>query len=128
MSDDEGLTTLRRRRPRSPAPASPPEDDELLSEILLPLPPALSSLPHASLVCTRWRRLVSEPGFLRRFRARHRRNPPLLSFFTKAVSECPLPLLWTKPPTAESSAAATALSFSTRSSSRFLRGTLPPSI
>uniref|UniRef100_A0A0A9F9C0 Uncharacterized protein n=1 Tax=Arundo donax TaxID=35708 RepID=A0A0A9F9C0_ARUDO len=45
-----------------------------------------SSLPRASLVCKRWRRLVSDPGFLRRFRARHRRNAPLLGFFTQGSS------------------------------------------
>uniref|UniRef100_A0A0E0IPC0 F-box domain-containing protein n=1 Tax=Oryza nivara TaxID=4536 RepID=A0A0E0IPC0_ORYNI len=55
----------------SPAPPQPFDNDDLLSEILLRLPPQPSSLPRASLVCTRWRRLVSDRGFLRRFRARH---------------------------------------------------------
>ncbi|XP_037475285.1 uncharacterized protein LOC119352807 [Triticum dicoccoides] len=72
----------RRRRPSSPAPAAPLEDDDLLGEILLRLPPRPSSLPRASLVCKRWRRLVSDRGFLARFRARHRREPPLLGIFT----------------------------------------------
>ena len=40
-----------RRRPRSPAVKTPLEDDDLLSEILLRLPPQPSSLPRASLVC-----------------------------------------------------------------------------
>ncbi|BAT09837.1 Os10g0139600 [Oryza sativa Japonica Group] len=43
----------------SPAPPQPLDNDDLLSEILLRLPPQPSSLPRASLVCTRWRRLLS---------------------------------------------------------------------
>ncbi|KAF8701840.1 hypothetical protein HU200_033163 [Digitaria exilis] len=43
-----------------------------------------SSLPRASLVCKRWRRLVADPHFRRRFRARHR-NPPLSGFFEDFV-------------------------------------------
>ncbi|XP_044951245.1 putative F-box protein At3g16210 isoform X1 [Hordeum vulgare subsp. vulgare] len=69
------MSSLRRH---DPSPALPPlEDDDLLSEILLRLPPQPSSLPRASLVCKRWRGIVSDPGFCRR----HRRNPPLLGFF-----------------------------------------------
>ncbi|PAN19994.1 hypothetical protein PAHAL_3G312100 [Panicum hallii] len=64
----------------SPAPASLPDNDDLLLEILLRLPPLPSSLPRASLVCKRWRRLLSDPQFLRRFRAHHRK-PPMLGFF-----------------------------------------------
>ncbi|KAM3309602.1 hypothetical protein ACQJBY_030708 [Aegilops geniculata] len=60
---------------------SPLDDDDLLSEILLRLPPQPSSLPRASLVCKRWRGLASDPGFCRRFRVHHRRNPPLLGLF-----------------------------------------------
>ncbi|CAM0947640.1 unnamed protein product [Alopecurus aequalis] len=70
----------RRRRTRSPA-LTPLEDDDLLCEILLRIPPQPSSLPRASAVCKRWRGLVSDPGFSRRFRLHHRRNPPLLGFF-----------------------------------------------
>ncbi|KAF7000254.1 hypothetical protein CFC21_016190 [Triticum aestivum] len=73
---------------RSPA-ASPLDDDDLLCEILLRLPPQPSSLPRASLVCKRWRRLVSDTGFSRRFRLRHRRNPPLLGFFDRDLSFSP---------------------------------------
>ncbi|KAL6885650.1 hypothetical protein ACP4OV_010429 [Aristida adscensionis] len=73
--ESEGLM-VRRRSP--PVPATLPEDDDLLWEILLRLPPLPRSLPRASLVCKRWRRLLSDPGFLRHFRAFHRRNPTLL--------------------------------------------------
>ncbi|BAF08354.1 uncharacterized protein [Oryza sativa Japonica Group] len=60
----------------------PLEDDDLLAEILLRLPPRPSSLPRAAAVCARWRRLVTaDPAFLRRFRAHHRRGAPLLGFF-----------------------------------------------
>ncbi|CAM0947749.1 unnamed protein product [Alopecurus aequalis] len=75
----EMATTLR-RGPSSPA-APPLEDDNLLAEILLRLPPLPSSLPRVSAVCKRWRGLASDPRFSRRFRAHHRRNAPLLGFF-----------------------------------------------
>ncbi|KAF7000260.1 hypothetical protein CFC21_016194 [Triticum aestivum] len=65
--------------PRSAA-APPLDDDDLLFEILLRLPPQPSSLPRASLVCRRWRSLLSDPAFRRRFRIHHRRSPPLLGF------------------------------------------------
>uniref|UniRef100_A0A0D3HBV1 F-box domain-containing protein n=1 Tax=Oryza barthii TaxID=65489 RepID=A0A0D3HBV1_9ORYZ len=69
----EAEMTSRRRRPTSPSPAQaqaqPLEDDDLLSEILLHLPPRPSSLPRASLVCKRWRRVVSDYVFLRHFRS-----------------------------------------------------------
>ncbi|CAN6337875.1 unnamed protein product [Urochloa humidicola] len=67
-------------RSGSPAPAVLPDNDDILLEILLRLPPLPSSLPRASLVCKRWRRLLSDPYFLRRFRAHHRK-PPILGFF-----------------------------------------------
>ncbi|CAL5018416.1 unnamed protein product [Urochloa decumbens] len=71
-----------RRRLSLPAPL--PDDDDLLREIFLRLPPLPSSLPRASLVCKRWGRIVSDPQFLRRFRAFHgrRQHPPLLGFFS----------------------------------------------
>jgi hypothetical protein len=62
---------------------TPLEDDDLLSEILLRLPPRPSSLPRASVVCKRWHGLASDPGFFRRFRRHHRRSPPLLGFFRR---------------------------------------------
>ncbi|XP_047079043.1 uncharacterized protein LOC124689577 [Lolium rigidum] len=69
-----------RRLPCSPA-APPLEDDNLLAEILLRLPPLPSSLPRASAVSRRWRSLASDPRFSRRFRAHHRRSPPHLGCF-----------------------------------------------
>ncbi|KAM3295722.1 hypothetical protein ACQJBY_038175 [Aegilops geniculata] len=69
------------RRPRSPPPVPPMEDDNLLCEILLRLSPDPSSLPRASLVSKRWLGLISDPAFSRRFRLHHRRNPPFLGFF-----------------------------------------------
>ncbi|CAO2045270.1 unnamed protein product [Urochloa humidicola] len=90
MSGDESLPggggRRRRRRRSSPVEAPPLDNDDLLSDILLRLPPSPSSLPRASLVCKRWRRLVSTPAFVRSFRARHRRNAPLLGFFTEGES------------------------------------------
>jgi hypothetical protein len=53
------------------------DNEDILGEILLRLPPGPSSLPRAGAVCKRWRRLVTDPGFLHRFRAHHRK-PPLL--------------------------------------------------
>ncbi|KAF7037546.1 hypothetical protein CFC21_047903 [Triticum aestivum] len=80
------MSRRRRRHPLSPA-AAPLDDDDLLSEILLRLPPQPSSLPRASLVCRRWRLLVSDPRFARRFRIHHRRNPPLLGFFDEGFRD-----------------------------------------
>ncbi|RLN03535.1 hypothetical protein C2845_PM13G12400 [Panicum miliaceum] len=78
-----------RRRPSSPAPEPnlPLEDEDLLGEYLLRLPPQPSSLPRASLVCKQWGRLVSDPHFLRRFRGRHAK-PPLLGFFSHDLDGC----------------------------------------
>ncbi|KAL6641604.1 hypothetical protein ACP70R_019785 [Stipagrostis hirtigluma subsp. patula] len=64
--------------------ATPLDNDDILAEILLRLPPRPSSLPRASLVGKRWRRLVSDPCFLRRFRARHWK-PPLLGLMFNDV-------------------------------------------
>ncbi|KAK1693589.1 hypothetical protein QYE76_010286 [Lolium multiflorum] len=79
----------RRRRPSQPpaSPAVPPlsplDDEDLLTEILIRLPPLPSSLPRASLACKRWRRLITDRVFLRRFRAHQHRKPPLLGFFVE---------------------------------------------
>ncbi|CAN6227339.1 unnamed protein product [Urochloa humidicola] len=79
---------MRRRSVSPPAALAPlPDDDDMLEEILLRLPPRPSSLPRASLVCKRWLRLLSDPRFLRRFRAIHRRNPPLLGFFIEGLKD-----------------------------------------
>ncbi|KAL6653117.1 hypothetical protein ACP70R_012042 [Stipagrostis hirtigluma subsp. patula] len=75
-----------RRHPPSPPASALPDDDDLLREFLLRLPPLPSSLPRASLVCRRWRRLLSDPQFLRRFRAFHHRSPKLLGFFIYDIS------------------------------------------
>ncbi|KQJ81404.1 hypothetical protein BRADI_5g00516v3 [Brachypodium distachyon] len=46
-----------------------------------------SSLPRASLVCKRWRCLVYDPGFSRRFRFHHHhKSPPLLGFIVEHFS------------------------------------------
>ncbi|KAM0917225.1 hypothetical protein ACQ4PT_009657 [Festuca glaucescens] len=72
-----------RRRPSSPPPvrAHPLEDDDLLHEILLRLPPQPPYLLHASVVSKRWRRLAKDPKFLRRYRIHHRK-PPLVGDFS----------------------------------------------
>nr|XP_034570767.1 uncharacterized protein LOC117835525 [Setaria viridis] len=64
----------------APPPPLPLDDDDLLSEILLRLPPHPTCLLRASLVCARWRRLLRDPGFHRRSRAFHR-TPPVLGLF-----------------------------------------------
>ncbi|KAL6647168.1 hypothetical protein ACP70R_014605 [Stipagrostis hirtigluma subsp. patula] len=62
------------------APPPPALMEELVEEILLRFPPNdPASLVRAALVCKPWRRLVSDPGFRRRFRLFHR-NPPMLGF------------------------------------------------
>ncbi|CAD6245481.1 unnamed protein product [Miscanthus lutarioriparius] len=70
--------------PPSPAPPPPPPADlseELVEEILLRFPPGEpASLLSAALVCKRWRRLVSGPGFRRCFGEFHR-TPPMLGMF-----------------------------------------------
>ncbi|XP_044393421.1 uncharacterized protein [Triticum aestivum] len=70
---------VRSRRPLASS-VMPLDNDDLLREILLLLPPRPSSLLRASVVCKRWHRLVSDPGFLGRFRAHHGK-PPVLGFF-----------------------------------------------
>ncbi|EER95782.1 hypothetical protein SORBI_3002G014700 [Sorghum bicolor] len=63
--------------PRPP----PPLVDDLVEEVLLRFPPKdPAALVRAALVCKRWRRLVSGPGFRRRFSEFHR-TPPMLGMF-----------------------------------------------
>lgn len=75
------------RRRTSPEPLL--EDEDLLQEILLRLPPKPSSLPRASLVCTRWHKILSDHQFLEHFR-KHHRKPPLLGFFEGGVGATPI--------------------------------------
>ncbi|TVU05710.1 hypothetical protein EJB05_48889, partial [Eragrostis curvula] len=89
--------------PRSPRLASPPPRstahehgmalpqliDDAVAEILLRLPPdEPACLVRASLVCKPWRRLLSDPAFLRRYRE-FNRAPPLLGFLRNIYDEDP---------------------------------------
>uniref|UniRef100_A0ACD5XAV9 Uncharacterized protein n=1 Tax=Avena sativa TaxID=4498 RepID=A0ACD5XAV9_AVESA len=73
----------RRRRPSTPPTelAHPLDDDDLLHEIMLRLPPQPPYLLRASIFSKRWRRLATDPKFLRRFRIHHQK-PPLLGVFS----------------------------------------------
>ncbi|CAL5089172.1 unnamed protein product [Urochloa decumbens] len=52
--------------------------EEMVEEILLRLPPDdPPSLVRAAMVCRRWCRIISDPGFRRRFGRRHRAAPVL---------------------------------------------------
>ncbi|RLN20003.1 hypothetical protein C2845_PM02G17140 [Panicum miliaceum] len=74
------ISRPRRRVHAPPTPPLPLDEDDLLSEILLRLPPHPTCLLRPSLVCTRWRILLRDPGFLHRSRAFHR-TPPVLGLF-----------------------------------------------
>uniref|UniRef100_A0A0E0LGJ6 F-box domain-containing protein n=1 Tax=Oryza punctata TaxID=4537 RepID=A0A0E0LGJ6_ORYPU len=57
-------------------------DDATVAAILLRLPPDdPSALVRLSLVSKCWRRVLAHPDFLRRYRARHHRTPPMLGFY-----------------------------------------------
>ncbi|KAK3124304.1 hypothetical protein QOZ80_7BG0584700 [Eleusine coracana subsp. coracana] len=78
---------------RKPTTTSALMLDDVVEEVLLRLPPTdPASLARAALVCTRWRRIVSDPGFRRRFTAFHhhghrrRTPPPMLSFLCNIKS------------------------------------------
>ncbi|KAK1642044.1 hypothetical protein QYE76_059849 [Lolium multiflorum] len=76
-----------RRRHCSPAPQL---IDDLILEILARLPPDdPASLERASLACKAWRRVVTDRGFLRRYRAFHRK-PPILGFLQNTYSDLSL--------------------------------------
>lgn len=61
-------------------PPPPALFDEMVEEVLLRFPPDDPKLLlRATLVCKRWRRIVSDPGFRRRFSQLHR-TPPMLGF------------------------------------------------
>ncbi|KAL6598632.1 hypothetical protein ACP70R_046331 [Stipagrostis hirtigluma subsp. patula] len=69
------------------ARAPPPLLEEIVEEILLRTPPdEPERLVRAALACKKWCRLVSGPGFRRRFRERHR-TPPLLGILRSFVDE-----------------------------------------
>jgi hypothetical protein len=54
--------------------------DEMVEGVLLRFPPDdPKRLLRAALVCKRWGRIVSDPGFRRRFKELHR-TPPMLGF------------------------------------------------
>ncbi|XP_037411204.1 uncharacterized protein LOC119274593 [Triticum dicoccoides] len=76
------MNPICRRRSALPPPAktTPTDDENLLPEVLIRLPPQPSSLPRASLVCKQWRHLIADPQFLRRFCAHHR-EPPIIGVF-----------------------------------------------
>ncbi|KAF0929297.1 hypothetical protein E2562_019880 [Oryza meyeriana var. granulata] len=84
---------ISRRHP--PPPQQKPERDDMplgddvLHEILLRVPPLPTTLIRAAAVCRRWRHIVAEPGFLRRYRAHHGK-PPLLGFFVNPSGREPL--------------------------------------
>ncbi|XP_051202757.1 uncharacterized protein [Lolium perenne] len=82
QASQEGASMTRRipRRRRGRSPASLPDDDDILREIFVRLPPTPSSLARASAVCRRWRGLLADPKFHRQLCARHR-DPPLLGSF-----------------------------------------------
>ncbi|KAK3140838.1 hypothetical protein QOZ80_5AG0406520 [Eleusine coracana subsp. coracana] len=62
------------------APPPPELMDDAVGEILLRIPSDdPTHLLRASLVCKPWRRLLTDPAFLRRYRAFHR-APPVLGF------------------------------------------------
>nr|CAB3482127.1 unnamed protein product [Digitaria exilis] len=74
--------------PAASLPASSlPDDEDILEQILLRLPPLPSSLPRASLVSKLWHRIISDPTFRRRFRTHHHKTPPLLGFFFESFGD-----------------------------------------
>ncbi|CAL4941156.1 unnamed protein product, partial [Urochloa decumbens] len=82
MSEDNGeIPGGSKQRRSSPVPATPIEDENVLSVILHRLPSLPPSLLRASLVNKSWQSIVSHPRFLRDFRAHHK-NPPLLGLFS----------------------------------------------
>jgi hypothetical protein len=67
--------------------------DELLEEILFRFAAdGPARLVHAALVCKRWRRLVSDPGFHRRLRASRRKPAAMLAVVCNVRQELLLQL------------------------------------
>ncbi|CAN6212971.1 unnamed protein product [Urochloa humidicola] len=59
-------------------PPLPELIEDAIAEILTRLPPDdPACLQRAAFVCKTWRRVLSDPAFLRRRRAFHRTPPPL---------------------------------------------------
>ncbi|KAM3198453.1 hypothetical protein ACQJBY_073541 [Aegilops geniculata] len=75
---------MSRRRRRSSSSSAPLDSlpDDMLEAILLRLPRQPSSRPRASAVSRRWRGIVTNPMFHRRFHEHHRK-PPLLGVFER---------------------------------------------
>ncbi|XBI24598.1 hypothetical protein VPH35_049680 [Triticum aestivum] len=71
----EGAEAIRRRGIFPAALAPPIEDDDLLREILLRLPPQPSSLVRASAVSKQWGCAATDPKFLHRFRLHPETRP-----------------------------------------------------
>ncbi|WVZ61563.1 hypothetical protein U9M48_011419 [Paspalum notatum var. saurae] len=88
--------------------------DDLVEEFLLRIPPDdPARLLRAALVCKCWCRIISDPGFHRRFREFHRRTPPMLGFLSNfRTFSCFVPTTSFLPPRADAgicSYAATAI-------------------
>ncbi|CAL5077093.1 unnamed protein product [Urochloa decumbens] len=85
-----GLRPIPHPNPRlAMAPSRPPPElvDDAVAEILLRLPPdEPRHLVRASLVCKRWRRVVADPAFPRRYRSFHR-SPPLLGLLRNTYDD-----------------------------------------
>ncbi|KAF8683094.1 hypothetical protein HU200_044951 [Digitaria exilis] len=65
--------------------------EELVEEVLIRVPPDEPAyLVRAALVCKSWRRVLSDHGFLRRYRLFHR-TPPLLGYLHNLYSRGPIP-------------------------------------
>nr|CAB3472893.1 unnamed protein product [Digitaria exilis] len=102
MSDKFSLVPLRSAGTplppiKPPAPATAAMDpaaavagiDDLIEEVLLRSPPDdPAHLARAALVCRRWCRIITGPGFRRRFRERHR-APPMLGFLHRPLPHVP---------------------------------------
>ncbi|KAL6880528.1 hypothetical protein ACP4OV_012093 [Aristida adscensionis] len=75
-----------------PPPPPPALTVDAVAEILLRLPPdEPAHLVRAALVCRTWRRVVSDAGFLRLYRARHRGRRLLGYFHNLSYDAGPVP-------------------------------------
>jgi hypothetical protein len=94
-------------------PRQPPElVGDAIAEILLRVPPKEPAhLVRASLVCKPWRRVLTDPAFLRRYRRFHG-APPLLGFFNNIHSAKHVPRF--VPTTATASPLSSSAAFDCR--------------